>query len=138
MLVRWIYISESRIPAANADKEVGDIVNFSMRRNRSIEVTGALLFTGLHFAQYIEGPAASVDALKTSILRDPRHGEIKTIADGSLSHRHFLNWSLAYAGPSRFVANTIEAALDKAMHGGRNNIDRLVKLMTEFTIQGRS
>lgn len=138
MLVRWIYISESRIPTDNADRAVRDIVNFSIHRNRSLEITGVLLFTGLHFAQYIEGTPASAEALKASIIRDARHGEIRTIVEGPFSHRHFLNWSLAYAGPSRFVANTIESALSKVMQGGHHNADRLVKLMTEFTIQGRS
>ena len=138
MLVRWIYISESRIPTGNADKAVRDIVNFSIHRNRSLKITGALLFTGLHFAQYIEGTPASAEALKISIMRDQRHGEIRTIADEPFSHRHFLDWSLAYAGPSRFVANTIEGALSKVIQRGHHNTDRLVKLMTEFTIQGRS
>jgi len=127
-LHRWLYVSHSRLPAAWADAAVADIVAVSRRRNAPLDVTGALLFTGTRFTQIIEGPATAVAMVQASIERDPRHAEVRTILSGPHDARLFDNWSLAYAGPSLFVASQVEAVLDDAPL----STNRLVEILREF------
>lgn len=136
MLARWIYISISRSPPGRADQAVTDIVQCSLRRNRLLDVTGALMFTGTHFAQYIEGPEEAVSALRASIMADERHRDIVTLAQGPFPHRLFLNWSLAYAGPSRFVRKMVEGVLVRVRNGDHAAYQDLVDLMAEFVVKG--
>lgn len=136
MLVRWFYISTSRLDVSDAQDRVREIVDTSISRNRSLDVTGALLFTGQRFAQYLEGASAAVAELKQSILRDPRHEDVRTIASGSYDHRRFLTWSLAYAGPSRFVATKVEEALTGALQGGNASIEALAEMLAGFAVEG--
>ncbi|NYI23316.1 BLUF domain-containing protein [Sphingobium indicum] len=137
MFTRWSYISTSQFDATHVEKHIQEIVDISIPRNRSLDVTGALLFTGNRFAQYLEGAPSAIEELKASILRDPRHGEIRTIASGETPHRYFLTWSLAYAGPSQFVSDIIERALNDALEKGDEGLEALIQMMSEFSIRGR-
>ncbi|WP_380805995.1 BLUF domain-containing protein [Sphingobium tyrosinilyticum] len=136
MLERWLYISTSRLQAAQVDDQVRDIVNISISRNRSLGVTGALLFTGQRFSQYLEGSPVAIAELKESILRDSCHEDVRTIASGPYDVRRFLTWSLAYAGPSRFVASKVEEALKDAISGNRDNSESLAEMLAGFAVEG--
>jgi hypothetical protein len=127
-LHRWLYVSHCRFPARWSDAAVADIVAVSRSRNVASGVTGALLFTGMRFAQFLEGPAASLNGLQDSIERDPRHADVRTILSGAQEARLFDRWSMAYAGPSLFVSNNVEAVLDDAPR----STDRLVEILREF------
>lgn len=63
-LASWLYVSSNCLSTAEADKEIGFIVAASRARNYDLEVTGALLFTGTRFVQFLEGPDAGIDALR--------------------------------------------------------------------------
>lgn len=128
-LHRWLYVSDCGLPSAWADTAVADIVKVSRARNASLDVTGALLFTGGHFVQYLEGPTGHLVALRASIERDPRHLDVRTIELGREESRRFSDWTLAYAGPSVFVSSEVEALLD----GTSPSSDRLVHILQEFT-----
>ncbi|UZW55378.1 BLUF domain-containing protein [Sphingobium sp. JS3065] len=138
MLARWSYISTSRLDAIDIEECIRDIVTVSIPRNRSLEVTGSLLFTGRRFAQYLEGAPPAIEEIKAAILRDSRHGDVRTIASGEYAHRRFVTWSLAYAGPSHFVADIVERALSDALENGDEGIEALIQTMSEFSIHGRS
>ena len=126
-LHRWLYVSVCQLPAAWVEPAVADIVTASRTRNAALGVTGALLFTGRRFAQFIEGPEADLAAIRASIERDTRHAEIRTILDGRQQDRLFDDWSLAYAGPSLFVSGQMDAALNET-----GSADKLVQLLREF------
>ena len=131
-----MYISTSRLIEDDASDLVRAIVDISIPRNASLQVTGALLFTGRHFAQYLEGPSAGIAALKASILRDPRHDDVQTIAEGAYEHRRFLTWSLAYAGPSHFVASKVEDALTAALNDSAEGAEALAEMLAGFATEG--
>ncbi|MBA2935919.1 BLUF domain-containing protein [Sphingomonas sp. CGMCC 1.13654] len=124
---RWLYVSLCRLPAPWQENAVTDIVTTSRARNAALGVTGALLFTGQRFAQYLEGAETELARLRASIERDARHAEIRTILDGHRPERLFDDWTLAYAGPSRFVSGQVEAALDDA-----GSADTLIQVLREF------
>jgi hypothetical protein len=127
-----LYVSRSTIPAKEAEAQVADIVAGAQLRNLPLQVTGALVFTGDRFAQYLEGPAASIQELMTSIRRDPRHLEVLELPLALFSGRLFDGWSLAYSGSTPFVARLVEelAAADDPV---ATACDKLVRLMQEFT-----
>lgn len=125
---RWFYVSRCLLPANWVDAAVADIVKVSRIRNESLGLTGALLFTGRRFAQYIEGPAGNVAMVQTSIEGDARHGEVQTIESGAGEGRLFDDWSLAYAGPSLFLSAQVESVLDEAPHSAA----RLISILREF------
>lgn len=133
-----MYISTSQLIDADAPDHVREIVDISIPRNASLSVTGALLFTGRRFAQYLEGPAEGIAELKRSILQDPRHRDVHTIAEGPYDHRRFLTWSLAYAGPSQFVASKVEDALTAALNGSEEGVEALAEMLAGFAIEGHS
>ena len=136
MAERWFYICTSNLTGSDAEDQVRDIVAVSLPRNRSLDVTGALLFTGVRFAQYLEGPRSAITELRASIIADTRHEDVRTIASGPYEHRRFLRWSLAYAGPSRFVAAKVEKALVHALTDGQESVNALAEMLAGFAIDG--
>lgn len=94
----WFYTSVSTTADDNVSGVVNDIVTVSVPRNGALTVTGALIFTGTRFVQFLEGPSSAVRDLRASIGRDRRHINVRTIAAGTAERRRFAHWSLAYAG----------------------------------------
>jgi hypothetical protein len=112
---------------------VGEIVIQARARNRALHLTGALLFTHQHFAQYLEGPEAGVADLMASIRRDPRHTEIEIVASRRRDSRRFGDWDMGYAGPSELVSLPVEAVFGTGSHGATSlSAERLVRLMLDL------
>lgn len=126
----WLYASECTLPSAWAPKAVEDIVAKSIPRNAGLEVTGALLFTGSRFVQFLEGPADCVAAIRRSIMGDTRHQDVATFLTGERRERIFSNWSLAYAGPSVFVADKVE----NLFHAGLNDTSAIIAMLEQFVM----
>jgi hypothetical protein len=127
----YVSLSTLRLPAQAG--EVDAIVQWSQGQNRNLNVTGALVFTEKRFAQYLEGPAERVDGLMASIGRDPRHRAVDVIFRKPLARRRFATWTMAYAGPSTFVAGHVLAVADAATQPARVKFaDRLIDMMSQF------
>lgn len=107
MLSSLLYVSHSRIPEQVANSSVQKIVAAAEIRNRHLGVTGAVLFTGKHFAQIIEGDSAAIDMLWGDIGRDIRHEKLMVVERKSSIKRRFADWSMAFFGPSYFVTRHI-------------------------------
>ncbi len=67
-------------------------------RNRSLDVTGMLLFENGSFLQTLEGPAQAVATLWSSIKRDVRHDHIEVLSEHMAAARLFSNWDLLVEG----------------------------------------
>jgi len=130
MLHHWLYASSSRLVGQDCEVQVQHIVNVSKRRNAECAVTGALLYSGEHFVQFIEGPPNSIAQIRMSISQDSRHSHVVTLADGESPERNFEGWALAYNGRSQFVGKAITKALkhfDESRDRGRSELLRLIK-----------
>ena len=127
-----IYVSRSQLLPGEAGKEIESIVKVSATRNAAAGVTGALLYTGKRFAQWLEGEELAVLDIMASIARDPRHCEIVTIDQGPAAARRFSSWSLAYLGHSTFADATVARAL--AEHGQADGyaLRNLIRLLQEL------
>jgi hypothetical protein len=100
MVYSLLYISDIALASSHLENEVSAIVTLSLTRNASLQVTGALLATEIHFVQVLEGPRASVEDLMASISKDPRHTNLRVMDTHHSPQRDFSRWSLAYVGPS--------------------------------------
>jgi len=128
-----LYVSRSTIPPKEAEDVLNQIVATSASKNPVLGLTGTLLFTGTHFAQVLEGENASIDALMALISIDPRHDQVRIIERGPLARRRFVNWGMAYFGPSRFVSRHVTRLLSACSPPEqRRAADWLTELMREF------
>jgi predicted sulfurtransferase len=138
MLDTLLYVSYSTLYIPNDAAIVDAIVAQSRRRNASLRLTGALLFTHQHFAQYIEGPEAAIADLMASIRRDPRHRDLTIQSAGRTHRRLFAGWDMAYAGPSETVAAQVAASLSSLDQRSDCHIARdLVRLMFDLALEPR-
>ncbi len=130
MTFAWlIYVSEARVPRG---VDLSGLVTQSRIRNAALAITGSLIFTGQHFAQYLEGSAQSVDQLMTSIRADDRHVDLVVVATGDVADRRFATWTLCYAGPLTFAGRTVTAALHATTSGNEASVQRLILLLQDF------
>lgn len=76
------------------------------------------------FAQILEGPETAIRELLSRITEDPRHYNLRVLADGPIDQRCYGNWSMEYLIPSDFVHKQIEGFLEqaKAARGRLGNI----------------
>jgi hypothetical protein len=89
---RIFYLSRSL--ASPTDLEA--IVAGARQANQRRGVTGALLYSGEHFAQLIEGEPEAIAATFADIERDRRHEGLLRLIDGSADKRRFGAWHMAY------------------------------------------
>ena len=132
MLTTWLYASICTLDRGDAPDAVRAIVEISRPRNASLGVTGALIWTGDRFAQFLEGPHAAIDALRDSIARDPRHQTVQTLEASQAPARTFDGWSLAYSGTASFVEREVKRISDQAATGARASARELKLLLIEF------
>lgn len=130
MLTRLIYISLSALPLSGVQAGLQAITETSMARNASLAITGALLHTGTHFSQVLEGADDNVDTLMSSIRADQRHSNVLVIDHRPIDARLFTAWSMVYAGRAHYVQHTLNDCLarpdDPLVRG------KLLRLLHEF------
>lgn len=134
MLHSLIYVSRSKIVPDENDSTMDSIVAASRRHNPPLDVTGALVFTGTHFAQVIEGSPEAIDRLMNKISADHRHDRVDIVRRGEIDARSFSDWAMAYSGPSSYVADHLRPLL-RTGEGGTyepDAADRLIAVMQEF------
>ncbi len=91
-LLRLQYVS--RAAADLAPGAVQEIVAWSSAFNARADITGALIATGTHFSQVLEGPASAVEPLMASIARDPRHRDVRILYEATTARRRFGTWAM--------------------------------------------
>ncbi|MCE7506503.1 BLUF domain-containing protein [Polynucleobacter sp. IMCC30063] len=91
-LVSLSYVSELKQPLETL--ELMQLVDLAIARNSSLNITGVLSCEGNRFCQIIEGPAAAIETLWSSIKNDQRHYNIFTLGTKKIKQRAFANWSM--------------------------------------------
>jgi CheY-like chemotaxis protein len=126
-----LYVSRSRLGPDESQSEVQRIVATARERNEPVGITGALVFTHTHFAQFLEGPEAAIDELMERLREDPRHQDVRIVHTPSFSRRLFSDWSMAYGGSSVYVSQLVRNAADAGR--AASDADKVIRLMREFT-----
>ena len=132
---RLLYVSKSKINVADVHAVVSHIVAKAREWNIDHNLTGALIFTGTHFAQVLEGSQKDLDDVMVIIKNDPKHEEVSVINRSPITERQFPRWAMAYQGPSQFVSRHVTRLLH-ATSGleQRRATDWLIQLAHEFVI----
>lgn len=125
-LASWFYTSCNLLPGASC-AELDRIVEVSRHRNAQLAVTGALVCTASYFIQFIEGPPASIAALKASIMRDPRHDDVRTVSTDALDQRRFADWRLAHASDALEFDHMVGVARTMPGAPGQNLLFEIVR-----------
>ena len=89
----YAYVSTARegLDVPELDALLADATAF----NRMAGVTGALMFDGSRFLQYIEGPRDGLASVHARIGNARRHGSIIQLAAGPIPNRWFPRWTMA-------------------------------------------
>jgi hypothetical protein len=105
-LYQIFYVSRSLA----SREQVQAIVACARELNARRHVTGSLLYTGGHFAQVIEGPAATLAETMVAITADHRHDTVRTLVKGRLAERRYGDTRMAYTeapGADDLIANLL-------------------------------
>jgi len=69
-----------------------DIYSTAKQKNVTYGVTGLLAYHAGNYLQVIEGPDSNINNLYQNILHDPRHKNIRILAEGKSVGRYFASW----------------------------------------------
>jgi len=88
-----IYVSQAITPMSSAD--LGKIARQANLTNRSLGVTGCLVYQDGFFMQILEGRSEVLSALFEKIKQDPRHKNVQLVTEGKAQSRIYADWSMA-------------------------------------------
>ena len=88
----------SRLAPGATVSDIAAVARGSRQRNAQRRLSGALVFDGLRFCHYLEGPTDHVRGLAQRIATDSRHVDFTIRHEGPYSGpRRFAAWSLGYS-----------------------------------------
>ncbi|MDO7844429.1 BLUF domain-containing protein [Sphingomonas immobilis] len=128
-----LYVSHKTIDPG-AEEVIQDIVSAASVKNAALGVTGALVATRAHFAQILEGPADAVHDLMDSICRDARHTNVIVLREWAIIGRSFADFSLAYSGPSSYVAKHVVGVSHAVGDDLTIKVDRVIALIAGLAV----
>lgn len=132
MLSSLLYVSRSLVRHADAGDQLLAIQALSHLRNVALDVTGFLVSTQNHFAQFLEGDADAVSTLMQSIMVDRRHAQIRLSPWLEFDDRLFPHWRMTCFPPGCFVSRHVEpiiAGCHERMN--TNSVIRLIKFVRD-------
>ena len=89
-----IYISEANHPMSS--ESLLTILKSSRVFNKSVGITGILLYRNNTFIQLLEGDKENIDKLYEKIQKDDRHKNCFVILEQDTEERSFPNWSMGF------------------------------------------
>lgn len=107
------YFSRSTLSGSSEEikSEIDNILQIAQQKNKSVGVTGALLYSGGYFIQVLEGEEAAVEEIFESIQCDTRHRDVGLINHETIDERNFPQWSMALAGFSADLVPGLDGIL---------------------------
>lgn len=130
MLVRVVYVSS--VAAGMTSDGMERLVASAQRRNRQLDLTGALLNGDGRFVQALEGREEAVDSMMAKIEADQRHTGIHILARQNITKRAFGAWDMAFVHDAEWLQN-VQAVVDGTM-----TVDALVSILVDKVEARRS
>ena len=121
----------SKLAADAPIRVIADIAVLSRSANRSRDITGLLVFDGMHFCQQIEGGDTEVSELMERIQVDPRHTDIEILHRGPLTDRRFRQWSLGYTS-----VDDVEAVARLEQLQGQAAVEAFMGMLPGLDLEG--
>jgi light-regulated signal transduction histidine kinase (bacteriophytochrome) len=87
-----IYVSQAVAPMSG--QALNELLKKSRDFNRSVGITGCLIYQDGFFMQMLEGPRDAVLALCEKIKTDPRHRDLGIVIEAPARRRIFVDWSM--------------------------------------------
>jgi hypothetical protein len=128
-LERLIYFSRALTP--EPAQALDSILAASIWNNARQRITGALGFTSLTYVQMLEGPTASLDALLSQLLDDPRHTDLTILSRVETDRRLVPGWTMARTDLA-FLAPEVSQRLQ------RGDGEGLAMLLADLVEQGET
>jgi len=140
MLVRLLYASRAAAPRNAA--VVDSILEQSRKKNPSRGITGLLCSSGDLFIQVLEGGRDEVCELFNTIVRDPRHLEVRLLVYEEINERRFASWTMGQVditkvNPSLLLKYSEKPVLDPFACPGRASMTLLEELINTGSVVSR-
>lgn len=111
-LIRIVYISRATFttasPADGVEPTVSRILSSSRANNRKNGLVGMLYYGDGCFFQCLEGETSKVRALYNTLLKDPRHTDLKILASEPIKRLSFPDWSMKYVPVDQHMRKLLE------------------------------
>lgn len=127
-----VYVSKRvvRDKVVSQSELVNIILQSSIKNNRKLNVTGALLACDDWFVQVLEGRRIDVDTIFERISLDTNHKYIRRVTSGPIKQRQFALWSMC----ASTLSSTDEAIVQVLktsgkFDGGKLNGDSAMRLL---------
>jgi len=79
-----------------SDHELEELLQKARANNRSLDITGMLLYKDGNFMQLLEGPKEAVESLVEKIKCDPRHRGFQALLRQETEGREFKDWEMGF------------------------------------------
>ena len=89
-----IYVSTTTAPMARPAFDA--LLKQARSFNRTVGITGCLIYQDCYFMQMLEGKKEALEALMEKIKMDPRHCDVRTVIEGPARRRVFIDWSMDF------------------------------------------
>ncbi|GLS03056.1 hypothetical protein GCM10007860_01990 [Chitiniphilus shinanonensis] len=122
-MYRYLYLSD--VSPEFEPYQMGMLAQRARAKNQRLNITGLLLFDGLHFCQYLEGAKGDVQQLMRVIERDPRHCNLRLLGEGLSTRPRRLS------DEGLFVGYSTDAAFLPGLAEGMAGMDQVVAQIWE-------
>lgn len=95
-LSRLSYASRSIADHHTLRTHLSELIAQSKRNNAKQHLVGVLCYSNGFFFQCIEGPSLAVDTLYHTLLKDPRHHDVRLLEHIDIQQPYFQHWSMKY------------------------------------------
>jgi len=131
--IRALVYTSQVAPSLGLD-QVDDLARDAARFNLQAGVTGVLLFDGVRFLQYIEGPEDGVSVVYARIVTATSHFDLREIAQGDVVGRCCPYWSMRWVPADQseidFISLGDWSGFRRASAGGApTGVDRLADII---------
>lgn len=130
-MLRAVAYRSFAVPGIDAPR-LERIVHGAQRFNRMAGVTGAMLFDGARFLQYVEGPADGIEGAIGRIRASSDHERLHMLGDSVIETRRFPAWDMSCLMQTNTVLDRLFVApwgsMDRSLDPAGNPVGGLLLL----------
>ncbi len=105
-MIQYQIVYYSEATKLFTEQEIIDLLTKANQYNSARGITGCLVYANNKFIQLLEGEHDKVVELYEKIKKDPRHNNILTVIEMSVSQKLFPNWGMGFKFSEKATFNT--------------------------------